>query len=47
MIKQTIEDAIADGEAKTITVRSAGTNEAGEPVAEFVITWSIKAKRHE
>jgi hypothetical protein len=45
MIKQTIEDAIFDGQGKTVTAKSTGTNAAGEVVAEFLITWSFKAKQ--
>lgn len=45
LIKQTIEDAIASGQGKTITAKSTGTNAAGEVVAEFLITWSFKAKQ--
>lgn len=44
LINQTIEDAIASGQGKTITAKSIGTNAAGEIVAEFLITWSFKAK---
>jgi len=44
LIKQTIEDAIADGQGKTLTAKSTGTNVAGEVVAEFLITWSFKAR---
>lgn len=44
LINQTIEDAIASGQGKTITAKSVGTNAAGEIVAEFLITWSFKAK---
>lgn len=44
MIKQTIEDALIDGEAKTVTIQSTGVNEAGEVVAEFLITWGFKVK---
>jgi hypothetical protein len=44
LIKQTIEDAIADGQGKTVTAKSTGTNADGEVVAEFLITWSFKAK---
>ena len=44
LIKQTIEDAIADGQGKTVTAKSTGTNAAGEVVAEFLITWSFKAR---
>jgi hypothetical protein len=43
-IRQTIENAIANGEAQTITAKSVGINEAGENVAEFFITWSFKKK---
>jgi hypothetical protein len=45
LIKQTIEDAIASGQGKAITAKSIGTNAAGEVVAEFLITWSFKAKQ--
>ena len=45
LIKQTIEDAIAHGQGKTLTAKSTGTNAAGEVVAEFLITWSFKAKQ--
>jgi len=44
VIKQTIEDAIADGQGKTVTAKSTGTNAAGEVVAEFLITWSFTAR---
>jgi Domain of unknown function (DUF4442) len=44
LIKQTIENAIADGQGKTVTAKSTGTNADGEVVAEFLITWSFKAK---
>ncbi|HEX7846534.1 MAG TPA: DUF4442 domain-containing protein [Chitinophagaceae bacterium] len=43
-MKKAIEETIVTGEAKTIRARSIGTNEAGETVAEFYITWSFKAK---
>jgi hypothetical protein len=44
-IKQTIETAIATGEGKTITAKSIGTNEQGETIVEFLVTWSFKAKK--
>lgn len=44
-IDKVIEESIATGEGKTITCRSIGTNMAGEPVSEFLITWSFKAKK--
>lgn len=43
-IKTAIEQAIATGEAQTLTARSIGTNAAGEQIAEFLFTWSFKVK---
>jgi len=43
-IRQTIENAINNGEAQTIKAKSVGLNENGEPVADFFITWSFKKK---
>jgi len=43
--EQIVDDCIADGEARTYISKSIGTNEAGEVVAEFFITWSFKAKK--
>jgi hypothetical protein len=40
-----VADAIQSGEARTVTARSQGTNEAGEMVAEFYITWSFRVKK--
>lgn len=44
LISKTIEQAIATGEGTTVRACSIGTNEAGEVIAEFFITWSFKAK---
>ena len=44
MIKETIEQAIERGEARTFRARSIGKNEEGHIVAEFFITWSFKVK---
>ena len=44
-IRQCIEDSIASGEGKSITVSSIGINKDGEIVAAFEITWSFKAKK--
>jgi hypothetical protein len=44
LIRETIEKAVATGEAQTVKVRSFGTNAAGEGVAEFFITWSFKKR---
>jgi len=43
-IKETIEQAIQTGEAKTIRARSVGRNNEGVIIAEFYITWSFKVK---
>ena len=45
LIRQTIEDAITDGQGKTITAKSTGLNQQGEIVATFEVTWSFKAKK--
>jgi hypothetical protein len=45
LIKETIQQAIQTGEAKTIRARSVGTNKDGGVVAEFFVTWSFKAKK--
>jgi hypothetical protein len=44
LVNQTIEEAIATKEGRTIVCKSVGTNLDGETVAEFYITWSFKAK---
>jgi hypothetical protein len=44
LIQQMIAESIATGEGRTVTAKSIGHNKAGEPVAEFLITWSFKAK---
>jgi acyl-coenzyme A thioesterase PaaI-like protein len=43
-IKELVEKAITTGEAQTFTARSIGTNTEGQPVAEFLFTWSFKAR---
>jgi Domain of unknown function (DUF4442) len=45
LIKQMIEESIATGEGRTFTAKSVGVNREGETVAEFLITWSFKAKK--
>jgi len=44
LTRDTIEQALSDGQGKTIVTTSAGKNENGEVVATFHITWSIKKK---
>ena len=43
-ISATIEAAIASGQGKSIVAKSVGTDEAGNLIAEFFITWSFKSK---
>lgn len=45
LIKQTIDDAVISGDGKIVTARSTGRNKDGEIVAEFMITWSFKARK--
>lgn len=42
--RQAIQEASASGKSTTVAARSTGKNKEGEIVAEFVITWSFKAK---
>jgi hypothetical protein len=44
VFKEAIESAILTGQPQTVVAESTGTNEAGELIAEFLITWSFKAK---
>jgi hypothetical protein len=44
LIKKAIDEAVATGEGTTVRACSIGTNEAGEAVAEFFITWSFKQR---
>ena len=44
VIQAAVEQSIQSGEGQTVTVRSVGTNAAGEAVAEFSFTWSFKQK---
>jgi len=43
-IAQTIADSRASGEGRTLVCTSTGTDEAGDTVATFRITWSFRAK---
>ena len=44
IIRKAVEQAVATGEAATVRACSIGTNEAGEVIAEFFITWSFKLR---
>jgi len=43
-ILQTIQEAVATGEAKTFVAKSSGVNQLGEIISEFEIEWSFKVK---
>lgn len=43
-ISEIIAQTRKTGEPVTMDLRSIGTNEAGDKVAEFVFTWSLKVK---
>ena len=43
-IQSAVETAITTGEGQTVRVRSVGTNNNDDLVAEFYITWSFKVK---
>jgi hypothetical protein len=44
IVKQMIREAAASGKSTTAILRSVGTNDDKEVVAEFAITWSFKVK---
>jgi hypothetical protein len=46
LIDKAVEDTIVSGESTQIVTRSVGTNENNEVVAEFLITWSFKARKN-
>ncbi len=39
-----ISNTITTGEGVNVTMKAVGTNEKGEPVAEMIFDWSIRAK---
>ena len=43
-LRDAVEEAIAANGNNIITVKSTGTNEAGEMIAEFSFTWSLKVR---
>lgn len=42
--QQAVSEAASSGKSTTIAARSTGKNNSGDIVADFVITWSFKAK---
>lgn len=42
--EQAVNEAYASGKSTTVTARSTGKDKSGDIVAEFVITWSFKAR---
>jgi acyl-coenzyme A thioesterase PaaI-like protein len=45
IIEEAVERALSTGEGQAVVARSRGTNEVGELIAEFQITWSFKMKK--
>lgn len=43
-IANAVNEACNSGEGKNITVKTTGKNQNGELIAEFLFTWSFKAK---
>jgi hypothetical protein len=43
-IANAVNDAISSGDGKTVTVKTTGRNKDDETIAEFLFTWSFKAK---
>lgn len=44
-VEAIIEECLSSGEGKTLVCDSIATNENGEVVAEFLVTWSFKSKK--
>ena len=44
-IAEAIQQAKQNEEGSVIDVKSVGIDEAGDTVAEFIFTWSLKAKK--
>ena len=44
-IANTVNEAITSGEGKVINVKATGRNKNDELIAEFLFTWSFKAKK--
>lgn len=42
---ETIDEAIATGDPKKIIAKSIGRDKNGTPIAEFLFTWSFRAKQ--
>ncbi|MEP7164212.1 MAG: thioesterase [Ferruginibacter sp.] len=44
VFQQAVNEAAASGKSTTVAARSTGKDKNGDIIAEFVITWSFKAK---
>jgi Domain of unknown function (DUF4442) len=44
-VNDIVQSAISTGESRMIQCKSVGKNKEGEIVAEFLITWSFRAKK--
>jgi hypothetical protein len=45
LLQQTVAQAVETGTPQPVTVHSTGVDNAGNSIAEFLLTWSFKAKR--
>ena len=43
-ISQAVKEAFASNEGRTVTVKTLGRNKEGVSIAEFLFTWSFKAR---
>lgn len=43
-IAKAVNDAVSSGQPQSIMALSTGFNEAGDPIAEFRVTWSFKPR---
>ncbi len=44
LIEMTIKEAMSSGKGQTTACRSVGTDDSGDIIAEFTITWSFRVK---
>jgi len=44
-IAKAVEESVATGKGKTVSVKSIGMDKAGNQVAEFNFTWTFKPKK--
>ncbi len=44
LIEMTVKEAMSSGKSQSVVCRSVGTDESGDIIAEFTITWSFRVK---